>query len=76
MIKMLVGTEVGLGPGDTVLDGDPGPPKRGNPLPNFWPMSTVAKRLDASEGLGPGDIVLDGDPAPLKGHSPQFSAHV
>ena len=26
-IKMPVGTKVGLGPGDTVLDGDPAPPK-------------------------------------------------
>jgi len=67
---MLLGTEVGLGPGDIVLDGDPGPTKRGNPLPNFWPMSTVAKRLDASGGLGPGDIVLDGDPAPPKRAQP------
>jgi len=37
-------TEVGLGPGDTVLDGDPAPPKRGT-TPNFWPISVVAKRL-------------------------------
>ena len=47
-IKMPLGTDVGLGPGDIVLDGDPAPPKRGH-IPNFWHMSTVAKRLDASE---------------------------
>jgi len=41
--------EVGLSPGDFVLDGDhPAPsPKRGG-APNFLPMSIVAKRLDGS----------------------------
>jgi len=46
---MPVGVEVGLGSGD--LDGDPAPhPQKGarSPLPNFWPMSSVAKRLDES----------------------------
>ena len=47
--KMPLGMEVGLGPGDFVLDGDPAPlPKRGT-TPNFRPMSIVAKQLDASE---------------------------
>jgi len=41
---MALGTEVGLGPGDVVLDGDPAPPKRGT-APNFQSMSVVAKRL-------------------------------
>jgi len=42
-IKMPVGTEVGLGPGDIVLDGDPAPPSpRGTAPPIFgqcplWP---------------------------------------
>ena len=43
--------EVGLGPGDFVLDGDPAPPpqKGGRALlPNFRPISIVAKRLNAS----------------------------
>ena len=42
--------EVGLGPGDFVLDGDPAPlPKRGGgTLPNFRPIFIVAKRLDGS----------------------------
>jgi len=44
--------EVGLGPDDIVLDGDPAPPpspKRGrSPLPNFQPMFIAAKRLDRS----------------------------
>jgi len=39
---MPLGTEVGLGPGHIVLDGDPAPPK-GAQAPNFWPMSIVAK---------------------------------
>jgi len=49
-IKMPHGREVGLGPGDFVIDGNPAPlPKRGqSPLPNFRPMSIVVKRLDGS----------------------------
>jgi len=37
---MALSTEVGLSPGDFVLDGDPAPlPKRGRgPLPNFRPI--------------------------------------
>jgi len=41
--------EVGLSPGDFVLDGDPAPyPKRGGAPPNFRPTSIVAKRLHGS----------------------------
>jgi len=41
--------EVGLGPGDFVLDGDTAPsPKKGAEPPNFQPMSIVAKQLDGS----------------------------
>ena len=40
-IKMALDMEVGLSPGDFVLDGDP-------PLPNFRPISIAVKRLDAS----------------------------
>jgi len=45
---MPLGIEIGLNPGDFVFDGDPTlSPKRGwSPLPNFRPMSIVAKRLD------------------------------
>jgi len=45
---MPLGMEVGFGPHNFVFDGDPATPeKRVHPLPtNFWPMSTVAKRLD------------------------------
>jgi len=50
--KMPLGREVGLGPTDIVLDGDPAlpPTKRGHSPPHFWPMSAVAKRLDGSRG--------------------------
>jgi len=50
-IKMKLSTEVGLGPGHIVLDGDPAPlPKGAQPrtAPNFRPMSVVAKWLDGS----------------------------
>jgi len=48
-INMKLGMEVGLGPGHTVLDGDPAPPERGSaPFLNFWPMSVVAKRSPIS----------------------------
>jgi len=49
-ITMPLGMEVGLSPGDFVFDGDPAAsPKRGrSPLPNFRPMSIVAKWLDGS----------------------------
>jgi len=62
---MPLGREVGLDPGNIVLDGDPATPIGSQP-PNFRPMSVVAKRLDGSRchlvvvmevGLGPGDIV-------------------
>ena len=70
--KMSLAMEVGLGPGDFVLDGDPAPlPQRGT-APRFsahvccdqtseW--IKVPLRLEVA--LSPGDIVLDEDPAPL-----------
>ena len=47
---MVLGMEVGLSPGDFVLDVDlaPIPQKGAEPLSNFWPISVVAKPLDAS----------------------------
>jgi len=42
-IKVPLRTEVGLGQGDTVLGGDPAPPKTGTAPPTFWPMFIVAK---------------------------------
>jgi len=45
-IKMKLGTQIGLGPGHIVLDGDPAPLlQNGAEPPNFWPMSVVAKWL-------------------------------
>ena len=44
-IKMPLGTEIGLSPGEVVLDGVTAPPKRGT-TPSFWFMFIVAKRLD------------------------------
>jgi len=53
-IKVALGMEVGLGPGYTVLDEDLAPPLpkgafKGGTVPNFWPISIVAKLLDASK---------------------------
>ena len=47
-IKMLLGVEVGLSPGDFVLDGDPAPYPKRDGAPNFRPTSIVAKRLHGS----------------------------
>jgi len=48
-IKMPLGTKVGLGPGNIVLDADPVSPSTGyNPFPNFRSMSIVAKRSPIS----------------------------
>ena len=46
-IKIPLGMEIGLGPGQIVLDGDPAPSK-GHSFPIFGPMSVVVKRLDGS----------------------------
>ena len=72
-INMSLGTELGLGPGDFVLDEDPAsPPQKGaEPPPQFsshvycgqtagW-MKLV---LGTVVSLSPGDFVLDGDPPP------------
>ena len=72
-------TEVGLGPHDIVLDGDPAPlPKKGaEPPPQFsahvycgQTAEWIKMALGMEARLGPSHIVLDGDPAPLprKGH--------
>jgi len=51
MITTPLGTEVGLGPGDNVLDGNPAPHRKGQVAPTFWPMSIVAKRSPISQLL-------------------------
>jgi len=75
---MPLGMELGLGPGDNVLDADPAPSRK-EYSPQFssdvycgqtagWKMP-----LSTETDLGPGHIVLDGDPAhPRKGHSSLF----
>jgi len=71
---MPLGTEVGLGPDATVLDGDPTPlPKKGSePPPQFsthvycgQTAGWIKMALGMEVGLGPGHTVLDGNPAPL-----------
>jgi len=47
-IKMPLGVEVGLSPGDFVLDGDPAPSAKRGGAPNFCPTSIVAKWLHGS----------------------------
>ena len=75
---MPLGTEVGLGQGDIVLDGDPtSPTKKGAQPPTqfsthvYCGQTAVFIRipLGTEVGLSLGDIVLDGDPVafPLKG---------
>jgi len=68
---MQLGTEVGLGPGHTMLDGDRALP---SPLGNSPQLSAhvccgetagwIKMPLGREVGLSPGNIVLDGDPAP------------
>jgi len=43
---MPLGMEVGIGPGHIVFDVDLAPPKKKDTVPNFRPMSVVAKQLD------------------------------
>jgi len=45
---MPLGTEVGLGPGDIVLDGAKLPPAKRSTVPNLRPVSIVAKRSTIS----------------------------
>jgi len=71
---MPLGTEVGLGPGDIVLDGDPAPPRKGARIaPHFgpsllWPIGWMNQDatlpLGTEVALDPCHIVLDGNPAP------------
>ena len=68
-IKMPLDMEVGLGPGHTVLDGDPSPPKGHGPQFSAHvccgqTAGWIKMPLGTKVGVGPGDIVLDGNPAP------------
>jgi len=84
--KKPLGMEVGLGPSDSVFNGDPAlPEKRAQPATQFlahvycdqtagWTKTPLGTKVD----LDPGHIVLDGDPAPREmGKAvPLFSANV
>ena len=74
--------EVGLSPGDFVLDGDPVPLPRKEAAPHVCcgqMAGWIEMPLGMEVGLGPVHIVLDGDTAalPKKGdRAPQFLAHL
>jgi len=82
-----LGTGVGLGPGNIVLDGDPDPaaPKKTGAqhspiLGHVYSgqrVGWIKMILGTEVGLGPGHIMLDGDPAPLpkEGTAPKCLAH-
>jgi len=69
---MPLGMDVGLSPGDFVLDGDPVFPNKGGtaPLPIFGPFRLCPNGWMHQDATGyggrpqPGEFVLDGDPAP------------
>ena len=81
-IKMPLGTEVGISPGNFVVDGDRPPPlpKKGRILQfsaHIYCGQTAAwikMSLGIEIGLGLRDTVLDGDPAPPKRGTPRDSA--
>ena len=68
---MPLGTEVGLTPAQTMLDGDPAPPIRGtahqfSAYVYFGETAGCIRiPLGTEVDLGPGDVVLDRNPAPL-----------
>ena len=67
-IKMKLGTQVGLGPGHIVLDGDPAPLLKGAHSQFSAHIScgqtaaSIKMSLGMDLGLDLGDFVLDGDP--------------
>jgi len=74
---MPLGTEVGLGPGHFVLDGDPTPREKGT-APSLFPhvycgqtAGWIKMPIGTEVELGPGHIAFDGDrtPATRKDHS-------
>jgi len=78
-IKVKRGTQAGIGPGHTVLDGDPAPLQQRGTAPTQFSAhiccgqmaSWIKVPLGMEVGLSTGDFVLDGNPAP-----PKFLAHV
>jgi len=83
-IKIPLGTEVDLGPGDTVLDGDPAPlPKKGAEPPIFvpcllWPNSWMDQddTWHVGEPQSRPHCARWGPSSPKKCAHPQFFAHV
>jgi len=79
-IKIPFGTEVGLSPGDIVLDGEPDPRKRAQPpifgLCLLWPNGWMDQDATSYGGIGlcPGHSVKCGPSSPRKGaqQSPSF----
>jgi len=78
---MPLGMELGLSPGDFVLDGDPASlPKKGAEPPQFsahvccgQTAGWIKLPLSTEVGLGPDNIVIHGDPTPpKKGTAPNF----
>jgi len=83
MIKMALGTEVGLGASHIVLDGNLAsyPKRRQSPQfsAHFYCGQTagwIKMPLGTEIGLCRDDFVLDVDPAPPNSSPPQFSAYV
>jgi len=87
-IKMPLGMELGLGPGDFGLDGNPASPlQKGGRAPSQFSVHVYCGQtagwtkmpLGMEVDVGSGDFVFDGDPAPpeKRAQSPtQFLAHV
>ena len=83
---MPLGIELGLGPGDFVLDGDPAPPpQKGGRAPQKFSAHVYCdqtagwmKLVLGMVGLSPGEFVLDGDPAPFpkSGRAPSLILRV
>ena len=81
-IKMPLGMEIGLSPGDFVLDGDPAPSPKWGRAPSQFSAHVYCVQTAAwikipfgtEVGLGLRVIVLGGDPAPLPltRHTPNF----
>jgi len=84
---MSLGMELGLGPGDFVLDGDPANLHKGGGAPSQFSAHDYCGQtagwmklvLSMEIGLSPGDLALDGTQplSPKRGRSPllKFSAH-
>jgi len=78
---MKLGMQVGLGPGDFVLDGDAPPPQKGAepPSPKFsahvycgQTTAWIKMVLGMEIGISPCDFVLNGDPSCPLNFRPMF----